>query len=141
MRELAQGGFVEMIEVRVSEQDEVNGREVFESEAGAFDAFEEKEPVGEIGVNEDIEVSELDEKRGVANPGKGDLAMSELGEFGLLMYASARSEKGFPDHLAKESAGVEGPGRREVLEGTRERLFGAGRARYPGSMFGHKLLP
>jgi hypothetical protein len=141
MRELAQGGFVEMIEVRVSEQDEVNGRKMFKAQAGAFDAFEEEKPVGEIGINEDIEIGELDEKRSVANPGKGDLPVSELGEFGLFVDAGAWSEKGFPDHLSKESARVEGFRGREVLEGTRERLFGAGRARYSGSMFGHKLLP
>jgi hypothetical protein len=97
-----------MIKVRVSEQDEVNGREIFKAQAGAFDAFEEEKPVGEIGVNEDVEVGELDKKGGVTNPGKGDLSMSELGEFGLFVDAGARSEKSFPDHLAKESAGVEG---------------------------------
>ena len=69
-----------MIEVRVREQDEVDGRKIFEAQAGALDALEEEKPVGEIGIDEDIEVGELDEKGGVADPGEGDLAVSQAWE-------------------------------------------------------------
>ncbi len=74
MRQAAQGGFVKMIEVRVGEQDEIDGREVLDFQAGAFDAFEEEKPVGEIGIDEDVEVGELNEERRVTDPGDGDFA-------------------------------------------------------------------
>ena len=140
MGQFAEAGFMEMIKVGVGEEDEVDGRKIFEAKAGAFDALEEKKPVGEIGIDEDVEVGELDEKGGVADPGEGDLAGSQLGKFGLFVDAGAGREKSFPDHLAKKSARVEGFGRREVLEGARKLLFGAGRTGYPGSVFRHKLL-
>ena len=71
-----------MIEVRVREQDEIDGREVFDFQAGAFDAFEEEKPVGEIRIDEDVEVGELNEEGGVADPGDGDFAVIQFGEDG-----------------------------------------------------------
>src|SRR6267154_771660 len=98
--QLAQGWLVEMVEVGVGQQDEIDGRQVLDAEAGTFDALEEEEPVGEIGVNEDVQVGELDEERGVADPGEGDLTVVELGKLGLFVLAGARGEKGLPDHFA-----------------------------------------
>ena len=75
MRQSAEGGFVEMIKVRVREQDQIDGREVLDFHAGALDAFEEEQPVGKVWIDEDVEISELNQKRGVADPGDSDFAV------------------------------------------------------------------
>jgi hypothetical protein len=124
MREAAECGFVKMIKVRVREEDEVYGRQVLDFEAGAFDAFEEKEPVGKVRVNQDVEVRELEEEGGVADPGDGDLAVVEFGKFGFAMLAGASGEECFPHHFVKEGARIEMFGRREVFEGFRQFLAG-----------------
>lgn len=126
VREAAEGGFVEMVEVRVGEEDEVNAREVLDFQAGAFDAFEEEEPVGEVGVDEDVEVGELDEEGGVADPGDGDLARGQFGEDGGLVLAGAAGEQGFPDQFLEKGARVEMSGGGKVLEGLGQPLGGGG---------------
>ena len=113
---------MEMIEVRVREQIEIDGREVADFEPRTFDAFEEKEPVGKIRIDEDVEVGELDQEGGVADPGDGDLALGEFWENGALMLAGAASQEGFPDHLVKEGARVKMLGGGEVCERAGQRL-------------------
>lgn len=138
--QFAEGRFVKVVEVGVSEEDEINGRQVFDAEAGAFDAFEQEEPVGEIGVNEDVQVGELDKKRGVADPGEGDLAAAEFGKLGLFMLAGARSQKGLPDHFAEKSAGIEGFGGGEIFEGLGQGLADSRRTGRFNGQFRHNLL-
>ena len=46
-----QGGFMEMIEMGMGEQQEVNRRQMLDLQPGALDPFEEEEPVGEVGVD------------------------------------------------------------------------------------------
>lgn len=111
VRQAAQCGFVEMIKMGVSQENEVNGRKVLQFEAGAFDAFQKKKPVGEIRVDENIQIRELKQERSVADPGDGDLACSEFGESRFSMLAGAPCEQGFPDHLVKERPGIEVFGR------------------------------
>ena len=57
--DLAQRRFVEMIEVRVGEQHEVDGRQIFYAEPGSLEALQQEEPVGEIGVDDGVEPLEL----------------------------------------------------------------------------------
>ena len=98
---------MEMIEMSVSEQDEVDGWEVLNSQAATFDAFQQEQPVGEVRVDQDIKVGELDEERRVPDPGEGDLALGEFGKFGAAMLSGATGEQGFPDHLMKKRAWIE----------------------------------
>lgn len=123
MRQSANGWFVKMIEVRVREQDEVNRRQVLDFQAGAFDAFEKEKPVGEIRVDEDVQVGELHEERGVPDPGDGDFASFQFGEDGPLMFPGAPREQGLPNHLVEEGARVEMFGGGEVFERLGQRLF------------------
>jgi hypothetical protein len=122
MRQTAQGGFMEMIEMRVREQDQIDGREVFDFQAGAFDAFEEKQPVGKIRVDEHVEVRELNEEGRVADPGDGDFAVFQFREDGPAMLAGAAREQCLPDHLMKKGARIEMFGGREVFERLGQRL-------------------
>ena len=76
-----------MIKMSVSQQNQINGRKVPEFQTGAPDAFQQEEPVGEIGINQDVQIRELGQKRRMANPGQGHLSGSKLGEFGPDMLA------------------------------------------------------
>jgi hypothetical protein len=100
---------VKVIEVRVREQDEIDGRQILDAQAGAFDAFEEKNPIGEIRINENIQVRELHEERRVADPSERDLPVIKFGENGPLMLAGSRGEKRLPNHLAEKGARIESP--------------------------------
>jgi hypothetical protein len=117
MRQFAETWFVKVIEMRVGEQDEIDGRQVFDFETGAFDAFEEEEPVGEIGVDENVEIGELNKEGGVTDPGEGDFALGEFGKFGFLMLTVARGQKCLQNHFVKKRARVEGIGRGQIFEG------------------------
>ncbi|MDB6016623.1 MAG: hypothetical protein JWR19_1112 [Pedosphaera sp.] len=138
--QFAEGRFVKVIEMGVGEEDEIDGGQVLDFKAGTFDAFEEEKPVGEIGVDEDVEVGELDEEGGVANPGEGDFAFGEFGELGALVLAGARGQESLPDHFMKKSAGIEGFGGGEVLERAGHLASRAGRPGWFGGMLGHKFL-
>jgi len=140
VRQFAQGWFVEVVKVGVGQEDEIDGRQVFDAQAGAFDAFEEEEPVGEIGVNQDVQVGELDQKRGMADPGEGDLAAVEFWKLGLFMLAGARGEKGLPDHFAEKSAWIEGFGGGEIFKGLGQGLANPRRTRWFNGQFRHNLL-
>ena len=76
----------------------------------------------------------------MADPGEGDLAAIEFRKNGLLVLAGARGQKGLPDHLAEERAGVEGFGWSEVFEGFGEGLADAGRTDRLDVRFRHNLL-
>ena len=113
---------MKMIEVSVGQQHEVNWRQVFKPEPGTFDSFEQEEPVGEVGINENVEVGELDEERRVPNPRDGHLAKGQFGKSRTLGLAGAARQQRPPDHLPKELAGLEMPRRGKILERSRERL-------------------
>jgi len=53
---------VEVIEVRVGEQHQVDGWQIFHPEPGSLEALEQEEPVGEIGIDDGVEPFELDEE-------------------------------------------------------------------------------
>ena len=74
-RQAAQRRLVEMIEMRMREQHQINPRQVPDFQAGTLDALQQEQPVRKIRINQNIQVRELDQKRGVANPGDGDLAV------------------------------------------------------------------
>ena len=106
MRQPAKGRFVEMIEMRVRQQHHINRRQVFDLQTRPLDTFQQEKPVRKVRIDQDIQIGELEEKRGVANPGYGDLAEGQLGKSGALGLAGAPGQQRFPDHLAKESARV-----------------------------------
>jgi hypothetical protein len=122
MRQAAQGRFMKMIEVRVREQDEIDGRQVFDFQSRTLDAFQEKKPVGEIGIDEDVQVGELNQEGGVADPGDGDFALFQFWENRLVMLTGAAGQQRLPNHFVKKCARVEMFGGGEVLERLWQRL-------------------
>ena len=123
----AQGGTMEMIEMGVGEQDQVNGRQVLDFQPGAPDALQKKKPVGEIRINQHVQIGELRQKGSVADPGQRRLAAGQLGEFGPDMLARAPCQQCFPDQLVKKGARIEMFAGREVPEGARQQLPAARR--------------
>ena len=106
VRQPAEGRFVEMVEVGMGQEHQVNGRQVLEAQAGAFEAFQQKEPVGEVGVNEHVQVRELDQERGMADPSDGDLAGGELGERGAALVPVRRVSRAFQTISRKKVRGL-----------------------------------
>ena len=137
MRQFAQRRFVKMIEMRVRQQHHVNRRQILDFEAGALDPFQQKKPVREIGINQHVQVRELDQERGMADPGDGDLAVFKFGKNRPLMFAVARCEQSLPDQLAEKRGRVEMLCRRQILERTRQ--FPA-RSFFDGGRLIHKIL-
>src|ERR1051326_4068924 len=72
--QFSQGGFMEMVEMRMREQDQVDRRQVADSQPGALDPFQKEKPVGEIRIDQDIQVAELHQERSVPDPGQGHMA-------------------------------------------------------------------
>ena len=116
MRQTPQRWFVEMIEMRVCQQYQVDGRKMFDRQPGTLEAFQQKQPVGEIGINENIQIMELNQERRVTNPGQRDLAWGQFREDRSLVISFAAREQNLPDHLIKKGARIEGLGRREIFE-------------------------
>src|SRR5436190_12691411 len=62
MRQAPKAGFMKMIEVRMSQQNEIDRRKVLDAQPGAFDAFQQKDPVREIWIDQYVQVVELNQK-------------------------------------------------------------------------------
>ena len=123
MRQAAQARLMKMIEVRVSEQHQIDRREVLDTHSGSFDPLQEKNPIGEIGVDQHVQIVELDEKRGVADPSNGHLTVTQFRERRLFMFPGAPGQQRLPNHFVEESAGIEMLRRRQVFERAGERLL------------------
>ena len=122
MRQPAQRRFVKVIEVRVRQQHEINRRQIADLQAGALDAFQQKQPVREIRIHQHVQVGELDQKRRVADPGDRHLAGFQLGKYRSLVLAGATGEQRLPDHFVKERARLKCPRGRQFLERSRQAL-------------------
>ncbi len=80
LRQPAQRRLVKMVEVRVRQQHQVNRRQIADVQAGALEPLQEEQPVRKVRVHQHVQVVELDEKRRVADPRHGHLAVPEPGE-------------------------------------------------------------
>src|SRR5437899_6582742 len=99
-----------MIEMSVREQNQVDRRQMTDLDSRPFDALEQEQPVGEIGIDQYVQITELDQKRGVADPGDSHLAVVQFGEIRFLVLSFAPGEQRFPDHFVEKSARIESPG-------------------------------
>jgi len=107
MGQPAKARLMEMIEMSVGQEDEIDGGQMLDAKARAFDAFEKEQPVGEVRIDQDVEIGELDEKGGVANPGDCYLTFAQFGKGRLAMLPGAPGEQGFPNHFPKKGAWIE----------------------------------
>ena len=112
IRQTAQRWFVKMIEMRVREQHQINSRQILDFQPGAFDALQKKQPVRKIRINQNIQICELNQKRRVADPGDGDLAVDQLRENRTALLADAPRQQRLPNQFAEKRARIEMSGRR-----------------------------
>ena len=73
----------------MSDENEVDGGKVVVGESSVAEAADDEKPVGPVGIDENISVWTLNQKRGVANPGDTDLSCFELRKDRGKMLASA----------------------------------------------------
>ena len=111
---------MEVVEVRVGEQQQVNGREVLDLQSGALDALEKEKPVRKVRINEHVQVRELHQERRVADPRQRDLTGREFREVRLLLLAVTPGDERLPNHFAEKGPGIEVLGRSQFLERTRQ---------------------
>lgn len=79
-----QGGFVEVVHVGVGDEDEIDGREVADEDAGAALAAQDYETGGKDWIYKDIFSANLEEEGRVAEKGDAGLAAGgDLGETGF----------------------------------------------------------
>src|SRR6185437_9348356 len=101
----------------VGEQDGVNGREVLDAHAGLAETMDEDEPIGEDGVNDEVESAELEQEGGVSY--EGDAEFGRIDEDGLALGSGGRTKCRSCDELeGKAEAGtryVGGQGQSPVI--------------------------
>ena len=107
---------MKVVEVCVGKQDQVNRGQVLDAHARPFETFQQEQPIGKIRINQHVEVRELHEKRRMADPGQSDLPITELGKNRFAGLPHASGQQGLPDHLAKEGAGIEMLGWRQIFK-------------------------
>jgi len=105
-----------MIEMGMCQQHYVDWREILKTQSGALDALQEEKPIGEVRVDEQVKVGELNEEGSMPNPGHGDLAALEFWEYGLAVLASASGQKCFPDHFPKKRTRIKMLGGGKILK-------------------------
>ena len=95
-----------MVVVRMREEDQVDRRQVLKPATRAFDAFQQKKPIGEIWVYQHVQIAELHQKRGVTNPCDGHFTVFELRKLRPFALALTGGQPRFPDHFVEKGAGI-----------------------------------
>ena len=98
---------MKMIEMRMREQDQINRGQIADFEASPFDSLQQEKPVGEVRIDQHIQVRVLHQKRCVADPRQGHVALFQLRELRPAMLAFAASQQRFPHHLVEKRARIE----------------------------------
>jgi len=82
-------------------------------QAGVAQAADHEEPVGPVGIDEDIPVGTLDKEGSVPNPGQADLAVFGLGKNGggSVAVAALPGKKGGQKHIRDKAVGALSSGR------------------------------
>ena len=68
---------MQVIEVRVRDQHNVDGRQIGNAQAGTAQAFQHEEPAREIGIDDDVLSADLQEEAGVADEGDAEFAVGD----------------------------------------------------------------
>ena len=101
-RDPAQRAAVEMIEMGMSDQNQVDRGKIAEFDSGMFDPFDDLQPLCPIRVYEDAVLRSLNEERGVPDPRYANLSRRELGKDRLDAVTVSFGEERRDDHLGKK---------------------------------------
>ncbi len=96
-----QRGAMEVIEMRMGDEHQINGRKISDAQARLSQALKDEEPAREIGVDHGIFPADLQEKAGMADKSNTHLAIGD--KHRLVGLARARRDRGvtnqFPELL------------------------------------------
>ena len=90
--------------------------QIFNSKTGMTQSLQQEKPVGEIGIDQDVQSGELDEEGGVTDPGECEVRVMEFGKLGFLDGSGPAGQPGLPDHFMEEAGGIEVVRRGQLLE-------------------------
>ncbi len=74
---------IEMVEMRVRDEDKIDRRQMINLKTGAFQTLDHLQPHRPIRVDQDVHRFHLDQERGMADPGDGKFARSNSWKEGL----------------------------------------------------------
>ena len=86
---------VQVIEMSMGDQNGVDGRQIAQAQSGTAKALEDENPLREIGIDDEILATHLDEKTGVSNESDAKLLASSHDR--LARTACAWSQYRFTD--------------------------------------------
>src|SRR5438876_10466049 len=75
-----------------------------------FEALQQEQPIGEIRVNQNVQIVELNQEGSVSDPGQCDLTRVQSRENGFLVLTFAPREQNLPNHFIKKLTRVKGLG-------------------------------
>jgi hypothetical protein len=93
---LSEAPAVKVIEMSMGNQNKVDGGKVVMRQAGVAESANDEEPVRPVGIDENICLRGLDEKRGMTDPGDAKLPFFQFGKDGRgsVPLTPLTSEKG-----------------------------------------------
>ena len=106
--DFTQGLAIEMIEMGVSDEDQINRRKIVQTQPGMADSLDDLEPLRPVRVDEQAVSSGLHEERRVPDPGDPDFTILQLRKSGSGVFARAFGEQGRDEHLGEKISFVPG---------------------------------
>src|SRR5579885_1970417 len=94
LHQRTQRGPVQMIEMRVCDQDKINGGKITNFHPGLAESFQDEQPAREVGIDDNIFAANLNEEAGVPNERHAHLAIRNQHWF--VRFAYPGSDRGMP---------------------------------------------
>jgi hypothetical protein len=107
---------MEVIEVRVRQEDEVDRRKIGEFQSRSPQPLQEKQPIGKVRIDQDVEIRELNQEGGMTDPRDGDLSVRQLWKDRFLGCPRAPRQQRLPYHVMEKRPGIEVIARREIAK-------------------------
>ena len=101
-RHRAQRAAVEMIEMGMSDQNQVDRGKIAKFDSGVLDPLDDLQPLRPIWVDQDAVLGSLNQEGGVPDPGHANLSRRELGKDRLDAMTVSLGEERRNDHLGKK---------------------------------------
>ena len=96
-----------MVEVRVRDQNQIDLGKIIDVNAGMLESLEEENPIGEVRIDQEVQIGELAEEGGVADPGERELAFNKVRKRRRPVPTGPLGEPCLPNHFIKEGAWIE----------------------------------
>jgi hypothetical protein len=90
---------MQVIEMRMGDQHQINGRQIAEFYAGLAQSFQHKKPSREVRIDYDVLAAHLQEKTCMTNESNPHLAIGDQNR--LVRFADSRGHSGVPYELPK----------------------------------------